>query len=197
MNNQEFITQYNRLPEVIKEALHSKQTVDVLDATIKKHALHIDDLMILSDIVGQVMLGNLRSAQLAEEIKNRLKVSHTLATAIVNDLNRDLFHPIRQELREVQEGNEESRDDILNSIENPVQTPSVSRQHTPGEPAPQEVVVPAEAPVIPTPPRPVAKTEEEKPKPSILERKKKEPFTAGTDDVASRINRDPYKESIG
>ena len=197
--------QYARLPDKLKGVVNDPSVNKKIREIGKAHQLHIDQVGAIAEEVSNVLFGEIKAAELVGRITEHANLSQLLGKKIAEEISLAIFQPIRDDLRKLhdQEGEEnldqpsESRDDILNSIENPEQTPSVSRQHTPGEPAPQEVVVPAETPVIPTPPRPLVKVEEEKPKPSILERKKKEPFTAGADDVTSRINRDPYKESIG
>lgn len=210
-----YLERFYALPPEVRSALVSEKTVHLLQDIAKKHQLHLDQVTIMSDYVGQLIMGDIRSKDFGQLLGKALNTNPETTKAIADQLNEELFMPIRSHLREQEAGidkeesieettHSEDRETLLSGIENPESIPvrmrTVEKQ---SQPTPKPSTAATEKPKEetsqtptqkPTPPPAPAPTQ---PKPSILDRKREEAFSAQTQiSTVDRINSDPYKESV-
>jgi hypothetical protein len=112
---------YRQLPEAVKEAMYSVETSDAVLAIGKKYNLHIDQIGLLAEEAGLVMLGLTPSYQFIDSIQKKLGVNRATAENITLDVNTEIFLPIREFLRQ-SGGGLPSREEVLRDIENPPPT---------------------------------------------------------------------------
>jgi predicted RNA-binding protein with RPS1 domain len=98
---QQYRDYYRRLPDNIREAYSSEDTVNKIKAISDKHRLHIDQLGELSDEIGLVMLGITKPTDFVKNIAERLKVDQVTAEAVGVDINNEIFLPIRESLEKI------------------------------------------------------------------------------------------------
>lgn len=126
---------YRQLPEAVKEAMYSVETSDQIMALGKKYNLHIDQIGLLAEETGLVMLGLTPYYQLVDNIQKKLGLSRTVAEDITIDVNTEIFLPIREFL---QRGTASlpGREEVLGGIENPAtdgEKPAETKTETPPE----------------------------------------------------------------
>lgn len=92
---------YKKLPERVKEAYSSADITNTLQEIGKKHKLHVDKLGEFIDETGLVMLGVTHPSEYIGNIKKRLGVDSEQARAVAQDVNEQIFKPIREELKKV------------------------------------------------------------------------------------------------
>jgi len=112
---------YRQLPEAVKEAMYSVETSDAVLAIGKKYDLHIDQIGLLAEEAGLVMLGLTPSYQFIDSIQKKLGANRATAENITLDVNTEIFLPIREFLRQ-SGGGLPSREEVLRDIENPPPT---------------------------------------------------------------------------
>ncbi|MDP3956034.1 MAG: hypothetical protein Q8Q18_02210 [bacterium] len=148
-----------KLPKAVREVASAESTLRAIEHIAKTNNLHIDEVGVISDFVGKVLFGDIKPKEFVPRLAEALEMDIGATNAIARELNEAIFYPIREELREVhreaqeledaerfipqtQPKNDESREDILNQIENPSE--SRGRAHTtkPAEPAELELFSP-------------------------------------------------------
>lgn len=92
---------FERLPERVQDAIASTELVRTIKQIGHKHDLYLDQLGELSDLIGLIMLGLKKPEKFLDDVKARLNVSISQAGAIVQDVNTEIFFPIRESLRQV------------------------------------------------------------------------------------------------
>ncbi len=97
---QELLEQYEKLPDVLKDALFSVETADKIFAIGKKSGLTVEKIGFLAEETGRVILGLNRPAQFVSALAARLEVDAQIARQIALDINHQIFFPLRQALKE-------------------------------------------------------------------------------------------------
>lgn len=118
--NREFTEEkLNSLRPEIKEALMSPDFGAKLDAIGEKNALHIDQVGELANEIAAVMFGETKAANFIDNIKSLLNLSDKEARDLTNDVNEQIFLPLRSALQEPSEPAHplETPDEILRHIE--------------------------------------------------------------------------------
>src|SRR3989338_3119156 len=95
----EIQSRFKRLPQDLKEAIFSEDTANVIQATAKKNRLTTEMLGKLADEVGFFMLGFTPPEKFADALQKNIGVSFEVARSIVEDLNAQVFSPIRESLK--------------------------------------------------------------------------------------------------
>ncbi len=134
---EQIMTAYRNLPEDIKEAMFSVETVEILREIGEKHKLMIDKIGELANETGLVMLGLTHPSQYISHLAERLQIDHNQAKEIAEEINTLVFFPIKENLKKI---------------------------HGIKTPTPEEVGPPAGEARAPTPPVPT-KPPEPKPEP--------------------------------
>lgn len=121
--NREFTEEkLNSLPAGIKEALMSAEFGAKLDAIGDKHGMHIDQVGELANEIAAVMFGETKAGDFYENIKASVGLSDKEAADLTNDVNEQIFLPLRSTLQSPSPAPEpsehiETPDEILKHIE--------------------------------------------------------------------------------
>src|SRR3989344_7803115 len=84
-----------KLPAETRRAFASFDWGNKLNELGKKHGLHIDQLGELYTETALVMIGLVKSDDYLSQIEIRLNLDSEKASALVNDINEQIFKPIR------------------------------------------------------------------------------------------------------
>lgn len=90
---------FDELPEDVQEAMSSVDTTRIMKEISEKHHLHIDQAGALTDDVGDLMLGDSAPSQFIGKIKKDVRVDEKTAREIAEEVNRQIFKPIRESLK--------------------------------------------------------------------------------------------------
>ena len=92
---------YKRLPFDLKKAIVSNETRQRLQAVVERHQLYSDQTDDLEMETALVMLGLRPPADFITNVKNALNVSEEKARAIAEDINTEIFRPVRESLKKI------------------------------------------------------------------------------------------------
>ncbi len=92
-------TQYQKLPQALKEAIVSVEVADKMFELGKKYGLTIEKTGFLAEETGYVMLGLLKPSEFVGEIAKRLEIDGDKAKKIAAEVNHQIFFPIREMLK--------------------------------------------------------------------------------------------------
>jgi ribosomal protein L12E/L44/L45/RPP1/RPP2 len=206
------------LPEDVKEAINSVDSLDVILGIEKKYKLHFDQTGQLSDEILMLTIGITPPQQFISNIQKRMGVSKEVAQEIGAEVNEKIFKPIRDSLKQIH--NIKTRmEDAKNEVPPVTETPVIEEPKAEEPAFPKEMpVLEEKAPEIQKPPEesapplkesPIFAQEPEplpekmpeippqapaEPKPemkNIAETKLEKPFN-----IASKTTVDPYREPI-
>lgn len=93
--------QYENIPEDVRNAISSVEVSEQLQAIGAKHRLHLDVQEKLFDATGGVMLGLVHPRDYVRTLTRELGVEADAARAIAQDVNEQIFRPIRESLKTV------------------------------------------------------------------------------------------------
>lgn len=101
MDEREQIIQdaFNRLPEVVQDAITDGHVRPAMRALSDKYNLHLDKWTILENEIMFALLGLSDPAELTEHIANQVRIPTEQAASIASDVSRDIFGPIQQNLQ--------------------------------------------------------------------------------------------------
>ena len=99
---------YAELPDDVKEAMTSVETVDILKEIQEKYHFHIDQVGNLSAEIGMLMLGATPPQRFISSVQKTLEVSPEIAKEIATTVNERIFKKIRHSLMELHEMSVES-----------------------------------------------------------------------------------------
>jgi hypothetical protein len=86
---------FEKLPPLIQEAVSSPEIKSTLNEIGERNDLHIDQIGVLVDKVGLVMLGLLPAAKFVSELAKDAEISGAVASKIVTDINSEILSKIR------------------------------------------------------------------------------------------------------
>src|SRR3989338_346599 len=159
--------QYKKLPEPLREALYSAEIAQKIFEIGKKNGLNVDKIGLLAEEVGYVILGLTRGNEFVNLLKEVLQINEEKAHTVVEEVNLQIFSPIREDLKTAHEF--ESRETSPPKIDLSAQKPLTSSSTSAIRPAPlvkptttsalkDEVTKIIKTPEIKTPPSPPAGT---------------------------------------
>ena len=93
---------FKGLPEDLREAIVSFETVDAVNEIGDKYDLHIDQVGTLGDEVGRVMIGVSSFKDFTVRLKEKLNIDSEKAQTIAHDVNVNIFLKIREILKKNQ-----------------------------------------------------------------------------------------------
>ncbi|MEX0934053.1 MAG: hypothetical protein WD003_02225 [Candidatus Paceibacterota bacterium] len=99
-----------KLPQDIQTAAASTEVFDALEKIGKRHNLHVDALGGLVDETTFVILGLTHPNEFISNLAKRIGVEREKARAIAEDVNKEVFHPIRESLKEIHSLKKERRE---------------------------------------------------------------------------------------
>jgi hypothetical protein len=89
------------LPDDVKEAMTSVDTVDVLKEIQEKYHFHLDQVADLSAEVGMLMLGAIPPQSFISTVQKSLGVPKETAKEIAATINEKIFKKVRRSLMEI------------------------------------------------------------------------------------------------
>ena len=153
-----------KIPKEVQEAIVSVDRRRRLANIAKNYQLHIDQAGVLDNETVLVMLGLESPDDFVGNITRELGISPAQAQLIANEVNQDIFLPIRESLKQMlekdaEEEEQEQRDNEQLTTEDQELAPQVPAAAVPGTPAsfaPLRPAVLPKTPAVTTPP--VART---------------------------------------
>src|SRR3989344_541914 len=98
--SQEQLTErFDKLPTELRKAISSVVNADTIFDIGGHHGLMIDKTGNLAEEVGYVILGFTRPKDFVGQLANALQVDTQTAQAIASDVNKEIFLPVREHLR--------------------------------------------------------------------------------------------------
>ncbi len=97
--NEEMLELYRVLPEEIKDALFAPETTDIYEGIKTRHELSAGERSIISNQAGLLMMGLVHPRELLPNLIAELKLPREKVAPIVQDLNRELFAPLKDILK--------------------------------------------------------------------------------------------------
>jgi hypothetical protein len=92
---------FSELPDDVKEAMTSVDTVDILKEIQEKYHFHLDQIGDLSAEVGMLMLGATPPQRFISNIEKNLNITKEVATEIATTVNEKIFKKVRHSLMEL------------------------------------------------------------------------------------------------
>ncbi len=199
---------FSLLPKDIQTAVTSTDVVQKIEAIGKKRGLHVDQTGILAEETALVMLGETAPRDFPAKIRSSIGISEEIARGIVEDLNREIFAPIRSSLTSIhaektpQEKAEilPTKEEILRHIEDTDYEKRVTPpQSIPLVPKPIIPVVASPSSALPTQPLVQESTPLVKkvlpPMPNLMEQKLSGAFAAPAKQTINGGNERPAPQS--
>lgn len=92
---------HKKLPKDLQDALYDVKITDIERAIGKRHGLMLDKIGKLIEETGLVMLGLTRPEDYIKNLAKRLEAPPEKAKAIADDINQQVFKPIRESLKKI------------------------------------------------------------------------------------------------
>src|SRR3989338_6083074 len=96
---QDIETQYRKIPSPLTDALLSPEIAEKMYAIGKKFGLTIDRTGELSEETGYIIMGLNRPGEFVAALKTCLQVDESMAREISQEINHQIFHPLREILK--------------------------------------------------------------------------------------------------
>lgn len=146
MLDEDLATIVSQLPPSIRAFFASGKVGTIAKSLMQKNQLHIDHGAILSREIILLLLGINDPAEFSKALAEEAKLDQRTINGIVEDVNTQIFMPLRDEMRkETAAAPEQPR--TFFHLENKIPLP---RQNRPTEEKPPQILIPA-APVSPKP----------------------------------------------
>ncbi|MCX6739545.1 MAG: hypothetical protein NT098_05895 [Candidatus Parcubacteria bacterium] len=117
-------TMFYELPDDVKEAMTSVDTVQVLNEIKEKYKLHIDQIGQLSAEIALVMIGASSPQRFISKMESSMNISEETAKNIASEVNEKIFQVVRTTLKNIQE--EENLEEKKENKEQVPQKPKVT-----------------------------------------------------------------------
>lgn len=143
---QQIDERYEKLPDVLKDAMFSPDIADKMVEVGKKSGLTLDKIGEIAEETGYVVLGLTAPKDFVKALEARLEKDAGKAPEIAKEINHQIFYPLREELKKAH--NIEITTEELEKKE-PLMRPAPPRP----APAPTIPPKPATAPIPPLPAR--------------------------------------------
>ncbi len=120
----------------------SSKVTDACISISDKNNLHIDQLEILDRIIKDTLVGASSTANFTARIQEEIEIPSVLAAQISKDVNEQIFKPVQESLRAMQEEAGKAhieekhltREELLHQLENPTPIPMSGRREISNEP---------------------------------------------------------------
>lgn len=126
---------YRKLPEGVKETLATMNSVEIIKKISEANRLHIDQMGKLADEITLVTLGLSPAGKFLGRVQQALGVDASAAENITVDVNRQIFSPIQDQLKQPADtppSNLPTKEEVLAEIESPSPGPTVFEQKMSG-----------------------------------------------------------------
>jgi len=92
---------YQKLPQDLKDAIFSVENATTIASIGKRNGLKEEEISILAEEIGNVLLGLLNPNEFETKIKEELKLEENIAKAINWEVNRLIFFPVKESLEKI------------------------------------------------------------------------------------------------
>lgn len=92
---------FARLPEEIRDLITSEDFNDRIEIIAKKHGLDEDQTGTLIRTTVRLLIGVIPPTQFVLAVTENIEVERDKAALIAQDINRDIFNPVKEELKQV------------------------------------------------------------------------------------------------
>lgn len=96
---EELEERYQKLPEVLKDAMTSAEVSGTMVSIGKKFGLTLEKIGFMAEEAGYVMLGLIRPQEFIGKLAEALEISRDRAAALAQEINHQVFAPIREALK--------------------------------------------------------------------------------------------------
>ncbi|GEM_PF-1533429 len=152
---QQFRERLPHLPEEVRNAMYSEETLDALELITNKQELTADQATIVSRSTMKLLAGLIKPNELVGLICTETGLAREKVGLVVQEINTDIFNPIKEALKKVH-----GLDEAPQAAEPktaPTSIPSTPKPSAPilsplSVPAPLEPKVPQETKQVPLPP---------------------------------------------
>jgi hypothetical protein len=131
---------FSELPNDVREAMTSVDTMEVLNDIKEKYKLHIDQVGQLSAEVALLMIGVISSQRFIPNIESLMMIPKETATAIAAEVNEKIFQRVRNTLKSMK--HDETNDTWEENPEEPKKEDS-----EPDEPKKAPIIDPYREPI--------------------------------------------------
>jgi|GEM_PF-3157496 len=104
ITEQQTATKLAMLPQEIRDLLASPETLDIIDAIGKKHALTRVESGLLAQVTSALIIGTLKPADFLAALMDYLSIPREKAALIAQDLNGDIFSHFKESLKTIHAG---------------------------------------------------------------------------------------------
>ncbi len=94
-------TDFNNLPQAIKDLLLSEKLVDDVEGIAKHHGLRPEEYGLLLRATTQLLEGNMPATEYMASLVGELDLSREKAALVAQDINQNIFNPVKEELKQV------------------------------------------------------------------------------------------------
>ncbi|MFY9462669.1 MAG: hypothetical protein WAP52_00600 [Candidatus Sungiibacteriota bacterium] len=158
--------QYEKLPDVLKDAIFSVEIAEKMFELGKKHGLTMEKTGFAAEETGFVILGLLPPREFAASLASRLDIDKEKSLALASDINHQVFFPLREALKDAHQievgesviQNKEVMPRLPDTPMNPAsKKPEMIKPPTPTPTAPADSknIVPNPAPITKPTPAPI------------------------------------------
>lgn len=161
---QQLEERYQKLPDILKDAMFSADIAAKIFTIGKKHGLTIDKIGLMAEETGYIILGLTRPAEFIQILNESLAVEESKARAIAIDISHQVLFPLREALKTTHqvEVSEEAMQKNFIILKKPA-LPQMATTPAPQSSLPPLIIKPLEEkpPIFiptPTPKPPVEKT---------------------------------------
>ncbi len=98
---EQLLEAYNKLPKALQDAIISVDSAKIIREIGEKHKLMLDNVGELADETGLVMLGFTSPNQFIPNLAQRLNIDRNLAKEIAEEINSQVFFPVREQLKKI------------------------------------------------------------------------------------------------
>ncbi|MCK6462727.1 MAG: hypothetical protein L6Q29_02815 [Candidatus Pacebacteria bacterium] len=101
LSTEQLIEIYKKLPKDLMDALFTVDTSSIIKNIGEKNRLTIDKTGEVANETGMVMMGITHPSEFITNLAMRLSIDKDLARAIAQDINEQVFRPVRDSLRKI------------------------------------------------------------------------------------------------
>ena len=101
LSQEQIDERYENLPKTIKETFWAASTAQRIWRLGQFYHLSDEKISLLSQIVGQVLIGFILPEDVASEIQETIGIDTRIAQAINNEVRQRIFSPLHEELSKI------------------------------------------------------------------------------------------------
>lgn len=97
---EQIMASYDALSSEVREILDKPETTEKILSIAERYGLLLDKANDLNDEIVLILLGLTKSSEFVERVSKKLNISQKTATALAQDVNREIFDSIRKYIKE-------------------------------------------------------------------------------------------------